>query len=407
MDMHDIRDFFYNGFQTIKNFFRTIVSAVRGRELSKVDDGTESPIIDAAAKKMNRLEAKLDELEMDIANREAGFKEYVTSKDKSAFVALELAIDIHKTTGDVITLCKKLLEHGENADVTEQLHYFEQLEARYAKIIIALGPKAKQKTLEYAIDLFENEIITEALFEASQISPHYIENFAIVQEHLSAEDDMDKHAWLQKLGDKISMVFNSDFNEYSETFRTYVPRSHFEKMLAQTQLSVDSRTAIRDLVLALNQLLRTYAIDDNYKDIKITVKAMEVDEPTQSTIQELSEHMNEWFEAYKSKFNNEKKPGFINEESKLNLAAKKKPTVRFAAEASVAREFIDDDENKIGQSFGHEKVKFGNKMPYMSPKQLLSKPAVKSTKKRRASTIRTPLISKDTDDGTKPPKKGI
>lgn len=202
-------------------------------------------------------------------------------------------------------------------------------------------------------------------------------NFIAIQEHLDViNETTDKQEWLQILAGHIAMIFYADVNEYNEIHKSYVSKSQLDKILSQTEITIESRLVVLELLSAMNKLLRTYAMDDKYKDINITVKSMEVDVPTQSTIQELSEHLNEWFKAYNNRNKNAKRVAPDEVAVQIsNKTSKSKKAVRFATQARVYRTFVDDDGYKVDQSLELQKFKF------------ISKPKATKTKKRRASTV--------------------
>jgi len=375
MSVQDVRQFIDNGFQAVRNFSRVVVyfvrSIVRERELSRVEDSTD----------VNTIEAKLQKLDADIEHRKVELKEHFRThaRDKGAVEALELAIGLQKALRNTIQVCNEFLKSNERTDILKQLREFKRVETEVAKIIVVTVSRAKREALNDVRKMFEHENIKEALSEASQVDPDYMKNFADIEKHLSKAETMnDKREWLQILENQIEIIFHSEVNEYSETHESDVVQSRFEKMLLRSQVSLDSRQYLFNLLSALNNLLLSYAVDDKYK---------EVDDPLQGTIEELSEHFNGWFKAYNNNNRNANIPVLAEDILRKKVVVDNKPTktVRFATEATVQRLFVDDDGVKTDQSFGVEKVKFGSRFPGL--KSLASAVTKTTTRLRRGSTV--------------------
>jgi len=133
--------------------------------------------------------------------------------------------------------------------------------------------------------------VQKALRELSKEHPHYIANFADIEEHLLDVDAMDdKQEWLRVLGDQVAAVFYSDFLKYNEVHDSVLPYSYLEHITWQ-------KPAILDLFDYLNNLLSSYVTEDTFKNIKINIRYTGVENPTVITLAELVTDTTWWYSA--------------------------------------------------------------------------------------------------------------
>lgn len=155
MSWQDVKDFINNGFKSIWQFFRIMLSTIRGRELSKVDDGTaEAPDV---------VENKLQKLDEDVHRKETEFKEYFKkpSAEQNVLTAVELGLNLREALKKAKQACNELLKSNKNPDILEQLYEYETLDAKIKNIIDKWVPRA----LDYIAGMFEDDIIQEAIDE--------------------------------------------------------------------------------------------------------------------------------------------------------------------------------------------------------------------------------------------------
>jgi hypothetical protein len=393
MRVQDIGQYIYNRLINTKNFFRFMLALAtvreRERELSRVEDETVDSLIKKEQPQKRQIsttavvEAELKRLQAEVQSAKSKCSDYLKKprEDQMDFEFLELVINVQTAVKNSIQICHKL-QASHTSDMvskqlSEQLSEFETSAFEITQIIIRIIPRAKISVLEYARGLFALENVEQALAEASEKAPNYIEIFDTISDHLLPDDGMDEEEWLQKFGYYVDKMFNSYFEEEDKRVKPLVEQFHFIKTITRSDISAESRQVLLKLLETFNSILRIYALDERYKKVAISIQPSEVHKPVQNTIQDLHEDINAWFISYHGTWQNSHKNGNLKQEdskkpvrfvaiqSDSQQGTKAKKTVRFAPENQTLTKIVNesDPDEILGNRVGVEKLKQGGRIP--------------------------------------------